>query len=714
MLFAFDKKDINEEKEKLIRTFYMMHVHYDFSLVLGSIVVALLACFFAVSTERLLFRAWRKKFQTGLILLSSFFLGCAIWAMHFVGMLACDLPTHSYFDPALTILSFFIAFIASVFSIWLTTRQTLPFLRLVLGSVLMGLGISGMHYTGMMGLIIEGYQSAYDPLLTVFSILLAISGSGLTFWLIFKYKSAVSKKLLYQWYVAGMMALTIVSMHYTGMLAVSFYPTHSDKLVMPLEAGQSIVLFVVIFITCLILVAAFVVAVLEQRLEERNIQLSLANKELANQAVQDNLTKLPNRLYLAEYAHFLFTDQRFRNQSIAFLYIDLDRFKAVNDVFGHHVGDQLLVQLTTRIHRHLSKNEKILRIGGDEFLMVLEQATAEQACQMAEHVLELIQDSFLIAGKEINVSASIGIAMYPEHGSNLQDLLINADAAMLTSKYQGRNTYSIFNYSFDQQEAKSQTKLINDLYKAVEEQQFVLYYQPKFTIQDQRICGVEALIRWKHPTLGLLTPNMFIKGAEKTGLIIQMGYWALEQACKQLQIWEREKIELYPIAVNLSAVQFEHKHLFNNLEHLFDKYKVNPNHLIIEITESTAMHHIEGSIRTLQRLREMGIRLAIDDFGTGHSSFLYLKNLPVDELKIDRGFIHELTVGSKDEMILESIVHLAIRLGLVVTAEGVESPLQMEILSRLGCQQLQGYLLGMPMDVKRLEEFEYTSSTYFN
>ena len=227
----------------------------------------------------------------------------------------------------------------------------------------MGLGISGMHYTGMMGLIIEGYQSVYDPLLTVFSILLAISGSGLTFWLIFKYKSAVSKKLLYQWYVAGMMALTIVSMHYTGMLAVSFYPTHSDKLVMTLEAGQSIVLFVVIFITCLILVAAFVVAVLEQRLEERNIQLSLANKELANQAVQDNLTKLPNRLYLAEYAHFLFTDQRFRNQSIAFLYIDLDRFKAVNDVFGHHVGDQLLVQLTTRIHRHLSKNERIVSAG---------------------------------------------------------------------------------------------------------------------------------------------------------------------------------------------------------------------------------------------------------------------------------------------------------------------------------------------------------------
>ena len=685
----------------------MAHIHYDFSLVVGSVIVAVLACYFAVSIEQSLFRGLGQKYEKTLLVISGCMLGAAIWCMHFVGMLACHLPADYSFDYGLTFLSYVIAFIASTFAVWLTTRATLPFLRLVLGAVLMGLGIAGMHYTGIMGLVIDHHNVYYDPLLVIFSVLIAISGSGLTFWLTFKYKNAVHKMLHIKASIALMMALTIVGMHYTGMASAAFYSIGADQLASNYQNGQGLILFSIIFVSSLILVAAFTVAVLEQRLEARNKQLSKANRELANQAVQDNLTKLPNRLFLAEYSHLLFTEHRYRDDKIAFLYIDLDRFKAVNDVFGHHVGDQLLVQLATRIQRILAENQKLLRIGSDEFLMVLETASIEQAIEKSEQVLRLIQDSFLIAGKEINISSSIGIAMYPDHGNNLQDLLINADAAMLMSKYQGRNTYSVFSYSVDQQEAKSQTKLINDLYKAVEEQQFILFYQPKFTTKSHEICGVEALIRWNHPSLGLLTPNMFITGAEKTGLIIQMGYWALEQACKQIQIWERNDTNYFPLAVNLSAVQFEHKHLFSTLERLFDKYQINPNHLAIEITESTAMHHIDASIRSFERLRQMGIKLAIDDFGTGHSSFLYLKNLPVDELKIDREFIRDLSVGSKDEIILESIIQLAIKLGLVVTAEGVETPSQADILTRLGCQQLQGYLLGMPVNVDRLEKSKY-------
>ena len=685
----------------------MAHIHYDFSLVVGSVIVAVLACYFAVSIEQSLFRGLGQKYEKTLLVISGCMLGAAIWCMHFVGMLACHLPADYSFDYGLTFLSYVIAFIASTFAVWLTTRATLPFLRLVLGAVLMGLGIAGMHYTGIMGLVIDHHKVYYDPLLVIFSVLIAISGSGLTFWLTFKYKNAVHKMLHIKASIALMMALTIVGMHYTGMASAAFYSIGADQLASNYQNGQGLILFSIIFVSSLILVAAFTVAVLEQRLEARNRQLSKANRELANQAVQDNLTKLPNRLFLAEYSHLLFTEHRYRDDKIAFLYIDLDRFKAVNDVFGHHVGDQLLVQLATRIQRILAENQKLLRIGSDEFLMVLETASIEQAIEKSEQVLRLIQDSFLIAGKEINISSSIGIAMYPDHGNNLQDLLINADAAMLMSKYQGRNTYSVFSYSVDQQEAKSQTKLINDLYKAVEEQQFILFYQPKFTTKSHEICGVEALIRWNHPSLGLLTPNMFITGAEKTGLIIQMGYWALEQACKQIQIWERNDTNYFPLAVNLSAVQFEHKHLFSTLERLFDKYQINPNHLAIEITESTAMHHIDASIRSFERLRQMGIKLAIDDFGTGHSSFLYLKNLPVDELKIDREFIRDLSVGSKDEIILESIIQLAIKLGLVVTAEGVETPSQADILTRLGCQQLQGYLLGMPVNVGRLEKSKY-------
>ena len=679
----------------------MIHIHYDFSLVIGSIVVALVACFFAVSIEQMLFRGARPKHEKFILLASGAILGLAIWCMHFVGMTASHIPTEYHFDLGLTFTSYIIAFIASTFAIWLTTRKTLPFARLVLGAVLMGLGISGMHYTGMMGLIMKNHSVTYDPIITICSVLIAISGAGLTFWMSFKNRSITRHAILVKAAIAFMLTLTIAGMHYTGMAAMKFHAL--DQSDIGAHNMPNDLLFAVIFISCLVLVAAFSVAVLEQRLEHRNRQLSKANKELANQAVQDNLTKLPNRLFLAEYAHFLLADHRYTQDKIAFLYIDLDRFKAVNDVFGHHVGDQLLIQLANRIHGLLDNYSKLLRIGGDEFLMVLEKATVEKASEISEHILDLIQESFLIAGKAINISGSIGIAMYPDHGNNVQDLMINADAAMLTSKHQGRNTYSVFNFTEDQHESKSQTKLINDLYKAVEEQQFVLFYQPKFRTSDLHICGVEALIRWRHPVLGLLTPNMFIRGAEKTGLIIQMGYWALEQACKQIQLWEHEGDGPFPIAVNLSAVQFEHKHLFKILEDLFEKYKINPNHLMIEITESTAMHHIESSVRTLERLRDMGIQLAIDDFGTGHSSFLYLKNLPVDELKIDKEFIDDLTVGSKEEMILESIIHLAIKLGLKVTAEGVETQLQADILTRLGCQQLQGFLLGRPMDVEQLE-----------
>lgn len=685
----------------------MVHIHYDFGLVLGSIITAFLICYLAVSIEQLLFRGLRKKYQKILLVVNGFVFAAAIWCMHFVGMLGYNLPINQTFDKSLTLLSYIIAFVASTFAIWLTTRSTLSLTRLMLGAVLMGFGISGMHYTGMMALAINPYKIEYNLFLTVLSVVIAVCGSALTFRLIFQYKHSVNRLIYIKALIALMMALTIVGMHYTGMMAVSFHFLESEKLVPHYQTGNSALLLTVIIVASLVLLAALSLAILEQRLELRSKQLFRANRDLADQLVQDNLTKLPNRLFLAEYSHALFARHRQHQEKIAFLYIDLDHFKVVNDVFGHHVGDQLLLQLATRIHPQMAGQEKLLRIGSDEFLMVLEKSNTEDAIRKAEQILALTQEQFMIAGKDINISSSIGIAMYPDHGNNLQDLLINADAAMFVSKYQGRNTYSVFNYSVDQQETKSQTRLINDLYKAVEEKQFMLFYQPKFNTQKQEICGVEALIRWNHPSLGRLTPNKFIDSAEKTGLIIQMGYWALEQACKQIKIWEDKGYHYFPIAVNLSAVQFEHKHLFSTLENLFEKYQICPHHLAIEITESTAMHQIDASIRCLERLGQMGIKLAIDDFGTGHSSFLYLKNLPVDELKIDQGFIRNLSKGSKDELILESIIQLAIKLGLVVTAEGVETALQAEILTRLGCQQLQGYLLGMPMEVEALEQSNY-------
>lgn len=678
----------------------MVHVDYDSTWVIVSILVAVATCYAAVSMEELVFKAAYKKFEKSILVTSGLTLGLAIWAMHFIGMLASHLPEGYHFDISLTVLSYLIGATASVFAVWLTTRPTLPMPRLILGALFLGLGISGMHYTGMLALSVEHHQLRYDPLLVICSVLIAVCGSGLSCLFVFKYKTAVKYKTALKAVVAILMAFSIVGMHYTGMAATNFDTGFAEALGSA-QTEQAVLLFTIIFITSLVFVAGFAVAVLEARLEERNQQLVRINKELATQSLHDSLTKLPNRLYLTDYAEVIFSHHRLREEKAAFLYVDLDRFKSVNDAFGHHIGDQLLIQMANRLHEKLSSSHKLFRIGGDEFVLISENTDVNQAMLLAEEVLHFIQEAYLIATKEINISASLGIAMYPEHGTNVQDLLINADVAMLASKEQGRNTFTVFHSATDQQDVRSQSKLINDLYKAVDEQQFVLFYQPKFTANYQ-VCGVEALIRWKHPSLGLLTPQMFIEGAEKTGLIIPMGYWALEQACQQIQKWERSNSPFYPIAVNLSALQFENKKLFSVLEQLLEQYQIQPHNLILEITESTAMHHIDSSIRTLERLRKLGIRIAIDDFGTGYSSFLYLKDLPVDELKIDRGFLIDLQPNSKEEAILESIIHLAAKLGLIVTAEGVETQQQADILTNLGCNQLQGYLLGIPVNVENL------------
>lgn len=689
----------------------MNYFGYDGSLIVGGACAITAICYIAFSLEHIVLKLKHSYQQLMLFILSGMLFGLCIWSMHLVVIFAYSLPVQYSFNLAFLALSYFIATASSLFAIWLTSRPTPSFIRLILGAIVMGCGVAGMHYVGMFGLIIPHHEIHYDLILVFLSVMTPIVGCCFSFWLASTYKHTVKYQRIYKTTISTIIALNIVSTHIIGLSAATLHDLDesSSGFAHNLHTGSGIPLFVIIFISFLIFASILAVAILDWRLEERSLQLLNANRQLENLTFQDNLTKLPNRLFLEDHIEKLFQRYKLSHQKFALIYLDLDFFKAVNDNFGHQVGDDLLVALTTRLQTVLDDSQTLLRLGGDEFLVIVPQIKEVKLEALAEKILEKIQQRFLIDEKQINISASLGVVLYPDHGQSLQDLLIHADTAKMLAKEQGRNTFCIYNQNTDHYfKHRHQSKLINDLYAAVDEQQFILYYQPKFTA-DYHVCGVEALIRWQHPTLGLLAPNKFIEAAEQTGLIIRMGYWALEQACIQLQSWHQRGMPFCPIAVNLSAMQFEHKHLITTLDNLMQKYQIQAKELIVEITESTAMHHIESSIQTFEHLRALGILLAIDDFGTGHSSFLYLKNLPVDELKIDREFIRNLSDGSKDEIILESIIHLAVRLGLIVTAEGVETEQQAQILKRLGCQQLQGYLLGMPLPIENLEQHHFVS-----
>ncbi|MEB3767055.1 EAL domain-containing protein [Acinetobacter sp. MD2] len=680
----------------------MMHIHYEGVYVVGSIVAAIGVCYAMISLEQKLYANQPQIKQNLLIICCGMLLGFAIWSLHFIGMFACSLPKGFYFDVGLTTVSYFIACVASSFAVWLTTRPTLPPSRLMIGAVLMGLGISGMHYTGMLGLIVPNHHIYYDPTIVICSILIAIASFAITFNLIFKSREKLQHQSYKRLLIAFSMALGIGGMHYTGMLATSFVPDNQLLLSEHYRAGDKVFLMMVVFISGLVLLAGYFIASLEIRLEQRNRDLMLANQELENLAIQDHLTKLPNRLFLEKYAKQIIEQHQHNHQKFALLYIDIDRFKYVNDVYGHRVGDQLLIAIVERIKALLQYEQQLIRIGGDEFLLVLPQCDLTQASILADALIADVKKTYCIQAYELEISASVGIALYPQHALSFQELMMDADSAMFEAKAGGRNRYRIFDADIAAKKNKLTLTLESDLTKAIIQKQFFLVYQPKYTV-DLQLCGVEALLRWQHPTMGLLYPQAFITLAEQKGEIIALGYFVLEHVCQQLQRWQQQGQTLYPIAVNLSAEQFEDKSLIAYLKKLIDQYQISTEFLVLEITESTVIRHIKMSIDAFNQLRDLGIKMAIDDFGTGYSSFAYLKDLPLDELKIDRGFVKSLIADSKEEIILSSIIDLAKKLGLSTTAEGVETIEQVNILRRLGCHSLQGFLLAKPMKADEVQ-----------
>ena len=670
---------------------------YSPALVVISIFVAILASYTALDlTGRIATTTGRAAhlWMCG----GALAMGVGVWSMHFIGMLAFELPVELGYDIALTALSLLISILSCGFALWLVSQPRLPPGQLLFGALIMGAGISGMHYTGMAAMRMQPGID-YDPSLFGASLLIAFIASLAALWIAFRLRQNTPYVRLVRTGAAIVMGFAIVGMHYTGMAAARFADGSFCGALGNGLSGKGLDNLVLIT-TLAVLIIALLTSVLDARLEARTAvlaqSLTEANKELTQLALHDTLTGLPNRILLADRIDQAMHRVTAHGGCFALMFIDLDGFKPVNDAFGHHMGDQLLREVAQRLREDLRNEDTLARIGGDEFVLLVQLGEPEDALRLAARQVGLVSRSFRVADHDLQISASIGIAVYPGNGLTAQELLMNADAAMYHAKGTGKNGYSFFDASMNSN-ARRQLQLLQDLRNALEHHQFRLHYQPKFDAANGQPVGAEALLRWEHPQHGMLLPDKFIELAEKTGLIIAIGDWVLQEACRQMREWYVLGYTHWRIAVNLSALQFCHVGLVKSVQEALQRYQLPANNLTLEITETTAMNDADVSMIVLQQLSDMGVDLSIDDFGTGYSSLMYLKRLPANELKIDRGFVRDLEHDSDDAAIVSAIVALGQALGLRIVAEGVETGVQQTFLTQLGCDSLQGYYLGHPL-----------------
>ncbi|PZL95239.1 hypothetical protein CKF43_08740, partial [Pantoea graminicola] len=680
----------------------MLPVTWDSVLICVSLLVAFIASFTALDTAGrvAVSRGWRARFW---LLVGGTTMGIGVWAMHFIGMLAMMMPMTMRYDIRLTILSLLVAILTSMLAFGQTvgglhlTRQ-----RLLRGSLILGSGVVVMHYLGMCALLVEP-RPEWNGLLVALSVLIAFVASGVALWLAFHLRKGDHHLLLMRGLASLVMGIAIAGMHYVGMAAATF----SDDSTMQAHGLSNPGLAVwVTLITLSILGITLLCSMLDAQMRAARLatRLRQANKELRQLALHDNLTALPNRVMLEQQLDQAIKKAMLNGHRIAVIYMDLDGFKAVNDTWGHHVGDRLLMAVAERLRSQLSETMLLARLGGDEFVLMVKGCDISVACQLAQRLVNVIGAPFEFDRYVLHVSLSAGIAIFPLHGRNRQELMFNADAAMYHTKHSGRNGWCLFELAMSAA-TQHQLELTNDLWEALDRQQMRLFYQPKFRSGGTRLMGFEALLRWQHPQRGLLTPEMFLPRAEKTGQIVALGNWVIEEACRQLSIWHNQGHSEWTVSVNLSALQFHQRDLLFILTQTLTRYQLPGCALMLEVTEAIAMRDPAFSQQRIRELQQAGVSIAIDNFGIGYANLLHLKDLDASELKIDRSFINCLRPGSEDATVVSAMLTLAQSLNLRMVAEGVETEEQQHLLTSLGFDALQGYLLGKPTPADRVEVF---------
>jgi diguanylate cyclase (GGDEF)-like protein len=434
------------------------------------------------------------------------------------------------------------------------------------------------------------------------------------------------------------------------------------------------------------------------RLTENLRQL---NGQLELQARFDALTGLANRHQMDIRMQDCLHSALLSKKQFAVIFLDVDHFKRVNDTWGHHVGDELLITLAQRITARLTREMTLARLGADAFILLVPECDDERLNALLSALLEDMRRPLSLCGHALNSTISAGVSLYPQHGETLHELKLKADAAMHHVKEEGRNGWAIYRPEMSTA-VPAKPGFLQELSQALERDQFELWYQPTWYAGQKTIHGFEALLRWRHPEQGVLLPNLFIPSLEQTGLIIPVGNWAIEAACRQLHFWTEQGFSQWTLSFNLSPIQFEQPDIFTIVSSMLQKYDLSPSRLILEVTESTALKNLDRSIELLNAFNQAGITVSIDDFGTGYSNLLMLSVLPAKELKIDKSFVSSMLENEKSRKLVETIIHIARTMEMSIVAEGIETEEQQAVLTDLGCDYLQGFLFSRPLPAEQV------------
>ena len=641
-------------------------------------VVAALVCALAAFTVFTILERARQGLRPsiGWVALAGLVCGIGTWATHFIAMLSYDPGVQVRYDLSLTLLSVLAAILITGAG-WRLALQSSRRSAIVAG-LLVAAGISTMHYTGMAALRLPA-PLIWNPWVVVLSVAVCALFST---WSVYEHRR---QRAIVPWRATLGLILAICALHFTAMAAVGIAP--QGNLEVPATVLDRNGLVALVLSGSLLVVAIGFFVVLFDRVSERE----KAAAKIAHLAYHDALTGLSNRSVLQNQLARDVEQAHSRGEQLAVVCIDLDGFKAVNDTYGHAAGDQLLIQVSARLRSVLRKHELIARIGGDEFVVV-QRRGLQPACASlaADRVLKALEAPFVIFGATVTIGASVGVAIFPKDATSAGDLTQKADAALYRAKAVGRGATQFYEPAIEASLRERQT-LGLALAGAVGKSQLELFYQPILSVDSGSIVSFEALLRWDHPELGEIPPELFIGIAEERGTIHEIGMWVLRTACRDAAQWDQPTT----VAVNFSPVQFLRAGLAKRVATVLKQTGLEPSRLEIEVTENVLLSQPEKALRIFKELRALGVRIALDDFGTGYSSLSYFRVFPFDKVKIDKGFIADLG-GFSSKEIVRSVLELSRSLGISVVAEGVETPAQLEILRELGCDLIQGYLVSHP------------------